>query len=165
MSSFKTLDDYEFDGKTVLVRADLNVPAKDGVVTDTTRLDRLAPTLTELAQKGAKVVIMSHFGRPKGGPDPKYSLKPVVDDLFTPRDPVCSAKGAVVSNISHIPMALTRVMALNGSEPDFAPRGDLSLKSGWSRGRQQVLQERQRSFVHWAVLSPRAAHRQVIRSR
>ena len=51
-----------------------------------------------------------------------------VDGLFTPRDPICSAKGAVVTNIAHIPQALTRVMALNGSEPDFAPQGDLSLK-------------------------------------
>jgi succinyl-CoA synthetase alpha subunit len=51
-----------------------------------------------------------------------------VDDLFTPENPVCSAKGAVVTNIAHIPLALTRVMALRGVEPDFAPRGDLSLK-------------------------------------
>ncbi|WP_158047002.1 phosphoglycerate kinase [Skermanella pratensis] len=79
MSGFKTLDDYQFDGKTVLVRADLNVPMKDGAVSDTTRIDRLAPTLTELSQAGAKVVVLSHFGRPKGGPDPKYSLRPVVD--------------------------------------------------------------------------------------
>ena len=81
MSDFKTLDDFEFDGKTVLVRADLNVPTKDGVVTDTTRIDRLAPTLTELSQAGAKVVVLSHFGRPKGGPDEKYSLKQVVDTV------------------------------------------------------------------------------------
>ncbi len=52
-----------------------------------------------------------------------------VDDVFTPRDPVCSAKGAVVTNIAHIPQALTAVMALNGIEPDFAPQGDLSLKA------------------------------------
>ena len=52
-----------------------------------------------------------------------------VDDVFTPRDPVCSAKGAVVTNIAHIPQALTAVMALNGMEPDFAPQGDLSLKA------------------------------------
>jgi phosphoglycerate kinase len=81
MAEFRTLDDLEVDGKTVLVRADLNVPVKDGKVTDTSRIDRLAPTLTELAHKGAKVVVLSHFGRPKGGPDPKYSLRQVVDDL------------------------------------------------------------------------------------
>jgi succinyl-CoA synthetase alpha subunit len=52
-----------------------------------------------------------------------------VDDLFTPENPVCSAKGAVVTNIAHIPLALTHVMALNGVQPDFAPKGDLSLKA------------------------------------
>ncbi len=83
MSSFKTLDDIDVAGKTVLVRGDLNVPVKDGQVTDSTRLDRLAPTVLELADKGAKVVIMSHFGRPKGGPDPKNSLKQVVPALET----------------------------------------------------------------------------------
>jgi len=81
MADFRTLDDLEVDGKTVLVRADLNVPVKDGKVTDTTRIDRLAPTLTELAHKGAKVVVLSHFGRPKGGPDTKNSLRQVVEPL------------------------------------------------------------------------------------
>lgn len=81
MSSFKTLDDIDVAGKTVLVRGDLNVPVKNGQVTDSTRLDRLVPTLTELADKGAKVVIMSHFGRPKGQKNPEHSLKPVVPAL------------------------------------------------------------------------------------
>jgi phosphoglycerate kinase len=81
MSDFRTLDDFEVGGKTVLVRGDLNVPMKDGTVTDTTRLDRLAPTLLELADKGAKVVVLSHFGRPKGKADPGFSLKPVVPAL------------------------------------------------------------------------------------
>ena len=81
MSSFKTLDDIDVAGKTVLVRGDLNVPVKNGVVTDSTRLDRLAPTLIELADKGAKVVVMSHFGRPKGTKNLDYSLKPVVPAL------------------------------------------------------------------------------------
>jgi phosphoglycerate kinase len=81
MSDFKTIDDLDVAGKRVLVRADLNVPTKDGKVTDSTRIDRLAPTLTELAGKGAKVVLMSHFGRPKGGPEAKYSLRQVVPEL------------------------------------------------------------------------------------
>ncbi|NBC32862.1 MAG: phosphoglycerate kinase [Alphaproteobacteria bacterium] len=81
MSNFKTLDDIDVAGKTVLVRGDLNVPVKNGQVTDSTRLDRLVPTLTELADKGAKVVIMSHFGRPKGQKNPEHSLKPVVPAL------------------------------------------------------------------------------------
>ena len=81
MTSFKTLDDIDVAGKTVLVRGDLNVPMKEGKVKDSTRLDRLAPTLTELADKGAKVVVMSHFGRPKGKVNPDYSLGPVVPAL------------------------------------------------------------------------------------
>ena len=81
MPRFKTLDDLQVKSKRVLVRADLNVPMKDGKVTDTTRIDRLAPTLTELMKKGARVVVLSHFGRPKGGPDEANSLKHVVADL------------------------------------------------------------------------------------
>ncbi|MDR3514727.1 MAG: phosphoglycerate kinase [Azospirillaceae bacterium] len=81
MADFRTLDDIDVAGKTVLVRGDLNVPMQDGKVSDTTRLDRLAPTLTELAKKGAKVVVMSHFGRPKGGPDTKNSLRVVAEAL------------------------------------------------------------------------------------
>jgi len=75
---FQTLDTISVAGKTVLVRADLNVPVADGQVTDTTRIDRLVPTLKEIAAKGAKVVVMSHFGRPKNGPDTKNSLRQVV---------------------------------------------------------------------------------------
>ena len=81
MSTFKTLDDLNVRGRTVLVRADLNVPVQDGAVSDTTRIDRLAPTLRDLAEKGAKVVILSHFGRPKGGPDSKNSLRIVLPAL------------------------------------------------------------------------------------
>ncbi|WP_207458029.1 phosphoglycerate kinase [Azospirillum sp. SYSU D00513] len=81
MSDFNTIDDFDVQGKTVLVRADLNVPMQDGRISDTTRIDRLAPTLTELAKKGAKVVILSHFGRPKNGPDTKNSLRNVLDGL------------------------------------------------------------------------------------
>jgi phosphoglycerate kinase len=79
--SFLTLDDLDVHGKRVLVRADLNVPVKDGVVTDVTRIERLAPTIETLLAKGAAVVVMSHFGRPTGGPDPKLSLRPVIAPL------------------------------------------------------------------------------------
>jgi len=78
---FLTLDDIELRGKRVLLRADLNVPVKDGVVTDATRIERLAPTIEKLIAKGAAVVVMSHFGRPKGAPDPKLSLRPVLAPL------------------------------------------------------------------------------------
>ena len=80
MSAFQTLDHVEVKGKRVLVRADLNVPVENGVVTDATRIDRLTPSIAELADKGAKVILLSHFGRPKGR-DAKNSLKPVVAEL------------------------------------------------------------------------------------
>lgn len=72
--TYKTLNDFDFNGKTVFVRADLNVPAKDGTITDTTRIDRFVPTLKELTDKGAKVVVASHFGRPKGEKNPDFSM-------------------------------------------------------------------------------------------
>ncbi len=81
MLDFLTLDDFSFEGKTVLLRADLNVPMKDGKVSDDTRLVRLRPTLEALSSCGAKIVILSHFGRPKGGRDEKYSLRPVAAAL------------------------------------------------------------------------------------
>ncbi|MEO1988756.1 MAG: phosphoglycerate kinase [Martelella sp.] len=79
MPAFKTLDDLpDINGKRVLVRVDLNVPFSDGRVTDATRIERVAPTITELSGKGAKVILMAHFGRPKGQVVPEMSLKPIV---------------------------------------------------------------------------------------
>ncbi len=81
--SFRTLDDLfrsgDVTGKRVLLRADLNVPLKDGKVSDATRIERVAPTIRELAGKGAIVVLLSHFGRPKGERNPEFSLEPVAD--------------------------------------------------------------------------------------
>jgi phosphoglycerate kinase len=79
--AFRTLDDLDVKGKRVLVRADLNVPVKDGVITDATRIERQAPTLRELADKGAKVIVLSHFDRPKGKVVPSMSLKALVAPL------------------------------------------------------------------------------------
>jgi phosphoglycerate kinase len=75
--SFRSLDDADVKGKRVLVRVDLNVPMQDGEVADVSRIERNGPTITEIADRGGKVVLLSHYGRPKG-PDPKESLKPVV---------------------------------------------------------------------------------------
>jgi phosphoglycerate kinase len=80
MSAFRTLDDVQVENKRVLVRVDLNVPAENGIVTDATRLERIVPTLLELARARAKVILLAHFGRPKGV-DPKESLKPVAAKL------------------------------------------------------------------------------------
>src|SRR5690606_24712256 len=75
MASFRTLDDIgDIAGRRVLVRVDLNVPVKDGEVTDTTRIARVAGTIGELAGKGAKVILLAHFGRPKGEPNAEFSL-------------------------------------------------------------------------------------------
>ena len=80
-ATFKTIDSLDVSGKRVLVRVDLNVPMKTGTVTDATRIERAAPTLAELAAKGARVIVLSHFGRPDGKRVPEMSLKPLVEPL------------------------------------------------------------------------------------
>jgi phosphoglycerate kinase len=81
MPGFRTLDALEARGKRVLLRADLNVPMQDGKASDLTRLERLSPTIRELAEKGAKVVVLSHFDRPKGRRVASMSLRPVAEAL------------------------------------------------------------------------------------
>jgi phosphoglycerate kinase len=80
MATFRSLDDADVKGKRVLLRVDLNVPMQDGKVSDSTRIEEIVPTIIELADKGARVILLSHFGRPKG-PDPKYLLRPVVPEI------------------------------------------------------------------------------------
>ena len=77
MSAFRTLDQADVKDKRVLVRVDLNVPMENGRVSDATRIDRILPTIREIADKGGKVVLLAHFGRPKNGPDSENSLKSV----------------------------------------------------------------------------------------
>src|SRR5712672_3740801 len=77
MKGFRTIDDADVRGKRVLVRVDLNVPVENGKPADLTRIERVAPTIKEIADKGGKVILLAHFGRPKGGPDEANSLKPV----------------------------------------------------------------------------------------
>ena len=81
MARLRTLDDLEVAGRTLLVRLDLNVPMQDGKVTDATRIERSMPTVKELLGNGAKVAILSHFGRPKGKREPSMSLKPLCEPL------------------------------------------------------------------------------------
>ncbi|NBX03519.1 MAG: phosphoglycerate kinase, partial [Alphaproteobacteria bacterium] len=81
MAAFPTLDSINVKEKTVLLRADLNVPMQGGRITDETRIQRVLPTLRYLMEKRARVVILSHFGRPKGKFVPDLSLAPLVDYL------------------------------------------------------------------------------------
>src|ERR687894_912807 len=78
MTAFRTLDQADVKGKRVLVRVDLNVPMENGRITDATRIERVLPTIREIADKGGKVILLAHFGRPKGR-DPKESLRPVAE--------------------------------------------------------------------------------------
>jgi phosphoglycerate kinase len=81
MPSFKTLDQLDCKGKRIVVRVDLNVPVENGEVRDTTRIDRIVPTLRELLDKGAAVIVLAHFERPKGKVVPEMSLKPIAPAL------------------------------------------------------------------------------------
>lgn len=81
MTAFKTIDDIDLTNKRVLVRADLNVPVKDGKVGDATRIERIIPTLRDITKVGGKAIILSHFGRPKGSATPEMSLGQVVSTV------------------------------------------------------------------------------------
>jgi phosphoglycerate kinase len=101
MSDFRALDQADVKDRRVLVRVDLNVPMENGKVTDTTRLARVAPTITEIADKGGKVILLSHFGRPKGR-DLKKSLKPVAAALAQIlKRPVAFAEDCVGAPAEH----------------------------------------------------------------
>src|SRR5262245_40611075 len=108
--SFRTLDDVDVKGKRVLLRVDLNVPMENGRVTDATRLERVAPTITELSDKGGKVILLAHFGRPKGR-DAKESLKPVAEALSK----VVNKPVAFADDCGGAPAA-TAVAALNDGD-------------------------------------------------
>lgn len=81
MDRIRAVNDLEIDGLRVFLRADLNVPWSDGEVTDTTRIDAIVPTIALLRERGCRIIIGSHFGRPKGKPDPEYSLEKIVDTV------------------------------------------------------------------------------------
>src|SRR6188474_2183573 len=110
MAQFRTIDQADVKGKRVLVRVDLNVPTENGKVTDATRIERVAPTITEIAGKGGKVILLAHFGRPKG-PDPKDSLRPIADAVaHAVKRPVAFAEDCIG------PKAEAAVKSLNASD-------------------------------------------------
>src|SRR4051812_42165171 len=96
---YRTLDDLEVKGKRVLVRVDLNVPMREGQVADALRIERQAPTLRELAEKGARVIVLSHFDRPNGKVVPSLSLKPLAPALAAAlKRPVAFAPDCIGEN-------------------------------------------------------------------
>src|SRR5215213_7524406 len=149
MPNFRTLDGVDVRGKRVLVRVDFNVPMQDGEVTDDTRIERAAATLEELVGKGAKVVVMSHFGRPKGKAESSMSLAPIVRPLsralggvdvrFAP-DCVGDLAHAVVDALPDGGVALLENLRFHAGEekgdPAFADRlaslGDLYVNDAFS---------------------------------
>ena len=148
MARFKTLDDLEVSGKSVLVRVDFNVPMRDGQVTDDTRIRRALPTIKELSAAGAKVLLLSHFGRPKGKVVPEMSLKPVVEPLAAAlgsgvafaSDCIGPEAEAVVSSLSEGGVALLENLRFHAGEeandPAFvaalAKLGDVYLGDAFS---------------------------------
>src|SRR5271156_5495026 len=96
MNAFRTLDSADLKGRRVLLRVDLNVPMENGKVADATRIERVLPTIREISKKGGKVVLLAHFGRPKGGPDEANSLRPVAAALAEHlRQPVAFASDCI----------------------------------------------------------------------
>src|SRR5205085_10677473 len=77
----KTVKDIDLKGKKVIIRVDINVPLENGRITDDRRITQALPTIKSVIERGSRLILMSHLGRPKGGPEPKCSLKPVADRL------------------------------------------------------------------------------------
>lgn len=149
MAAFKTLDDLnDIAGKRVLVRVDLNVPVKDGKVTDTTRIERVAPTILELSKKGAKVILLAHFGRPKDGPSAEFSLSlvaPSVEQVLdhavlTAADCIGEAAASAVAKMNNGDILLLENTRFHKGEekndPDFtkalAANGDIYVNDAFS---------------------------------
>ena len=148
MADFRTLDGASLAGQRVLVRVDLNVPTENGRVTDRTRIARILPTIREIADKGGRVILLAHFGRPKGGPDEKNSLKPVAIALSEDLGRPVAFVPATVGDIAHSAIVTMKdgdVVLLENTrfhageeanEPDFidqlAALGDIFVNDAFS---------------------------------
>ncbi len=148
MNTFKTIDDLDVVGKRVLVRADLNVPMQDGKPSDTTRLERSAQTIKDLTAKGAKVVVLSHFGRPKGKVVADMSLEPVCVAMATilgkpvafARDTIGESAKGVVATMQDGDVAMLENLRFHAEEekndPAFADAlavlGDVYVNDAFS---------------------------------
>ena len=148
LNLFRSIETADVSGKRVLIRADLNVPMSGGQVTDATRIERLLPTFQNLLSRGAKVVILSHLGRPDGKPVAKYSLKPVADklssllgvDVFSGEDCVGPAAEAVVEKLEPGQIAMLENLRYHAEEEKndagfataLAKLGDLYVNDAFS---------------------------------
>lgn len=149
LDKLKTIDDADVVGKRVLVRADLNVPMQNGVISDATRIERFLPTVRELTKRGARVVIMTHFGRPGGQVDLSLSLAPVAEKVaellpgtkvsFAP-DCIGEKAEAVVASLSNGDVAVLENLRFHKGETDNDPAfvselvalGDLYVSDAFS---------------------------------
>ncbi len=142
--AWKTLDDMDLNGKHVLVRVDINVPVEGGHVTDTTRIDRIVPTVDDIQAAGGKVILMAHFGRPKGKVVPEMSLEHIAqavsDVLGQPVTFVDSNYGEAVAEMDDDEVLLLENLRFNPGEekndPEFAARlatlGDVYCNDAFS---------------------------------
>lgn len=142
--TWKTLDDMDFAGKTALVRVDINVPVEEGRVTDATRIERIAPTVDDIQAKGGKVVLMAHFGRPKGQNVPDMSLEHIAgavsDTLGLPVTFVKGDYGDAVAEMEASEVLLLENLRFNPGEEKndegFAKRlaslGDIYVNDAFS---------------------------------
>lgn len=142
--AWKTLDDMDFAGKRALVRVDINVPVEEGAVTDTTRIERIIPTVDDIQEKGGKVILMAHFGRPKGQVVPEMSLEhiapAVADVLGLPVTWVNSDYADAVAEMEGDEVLLLENLRFNPGEEkndaDFAKRlaglGDIYVNDAFS---------------------------------
>ncbi len=154
----QTLDSLNVQGKRVLVRVDYNVPIKNGEVQDDTRITASLPTLQKLLAGGASLVLMSHLGRPKGGPDPKYSLQPVAARLE-------AALGKPVTFISSLPSSDETLQAVQALKPgDVALLENVRFEPGEEKNDPALVQKLARlgdAFVLDAFGSAHRAHASV----
>ena len=137
----RTLDDLDVAGRRVLLRSDLNVPLKDGVITDDFRIRQSLPTIQELLERGAsQVIVCSHLGRPKGVADPKFSLAPVAARMaellgepvpLSPLPPGVPEQGARVTLLENVRFAPGETKNDEGFAKDLAARADVFVSDAF----------------------------------
>ena len=149
LDNFKSIESVDVQGKRILIRTDLNVPMSGSEVTDATRIERFLPTLRGLTQRGAKVIVLSHLGRPKGAPDLQYSLRPVAKKLASmmegtavlfAEDCIGPLADVVVAQLRPGQIAVLENLRFHKGEekndPDFAgalaQMGDIYVNDGFS---------------------------------